>query len=84
MTATFSIDKVLTVITEKMVYYIKYSEFQNEISKFNEVTLKGWVIASKYNKYVTMLTDCGFTVSKIVYCDAKKDNTVDFRITFKK
>lgn len=82
MTATFSLSKVLTIVTETMVYNVNFSEFENEIANFSEVTIKGWVDKSKYNKYVSILKSKGFNESVISYCDAKKDNSIDFRIKY--
>jgi hypothetical protein len=64
--------------------YNCYDLNENQIQKFNEVTIKGWVSTSKYNKYVSILKSNGFNETLVSYCDAKKDNSVDFRITFSK
>ena len=84
MNATISISKVITVITDNSVFYIKASEFVSEILKYNEIELKGWFSIGKYDKYTDLLKENGFKESVVYFRDLHKDLSIDFRIKFGK
>jgi len=85
MNATFSISKIITVITGSEVYTVSFSDFANEIAKFNEITVKGYFSAAKYYKYVAVILNAGFELSKTNFIDYKNDcKDVDFRLTYTK
>jgi hypothetical protein len=84
MNATISISNIITVITETLIFNIKASDFVAEISKYNEITVKGWISMKKFDKYTDMLKENGFSVSETIFSDIKKDLSIDFYIKFKK
>lgn len=84
MNTTISISNIITVITNTCVFNIKASDFVSEISKYNEITVKGWISIKKFDKYTDMLKENGFSISEIIFSDIKKDLSIDFYIKFKK
>jgi len=85
MNATFSISKIITVITGSEVYNVSFYDFANEISKFNEITVKGYFSATKYYKYIAVILNSGFELSESSFIDYKNEGKdVDFRLTYTK
>lgn len=85
MNATFSISKIITVESDTEVYNIKFSDFEPEVSKYEQITIKGYFSVAKYNKYIAIVLSLGFKLTKTDYLTFISDtNDVDFRLTYNK
>lgn len=89
LTATISINKILTIVENNNVYTAKIKEFSRIISKYSEVTINGLMNESKKNKYESILLLNGFTIKETLYdnnagFDGKYSNVNNYAIIYKK
>ena len=86
-TATIQVSKIITVITENMVYCAKNNSFESVIKKFDVINFRGLLNPSKKAKYEKMLLNAGYTAN-VVYCDnaglEDSFNVLNFSIIFSK
>lgn len=94
MTTSIGIDRILTTIDTysngiTKVFCSKMAMFTDIISSRNVVTIHGLAKQAKMEKYINLMIDNGFTMSKLNHShnagfEGKNSDVVSYSITFTK